>query len=75
MGSGLDQEFLEDFAGRWWEAWNLHDGAAVAELCTEAKAIVPWRFEATHKGELAPMGLAPTGARVMRALAPRADSA
>jgi steroid delta-isomerase-like uncharacterized protein len=149
MGAGLDQDVLEEFAGRWWDAWNSHDGAAVAELCTEdvrndgpalgreiqgrdamvgyvgmfttafpdlrfvipeppyasltqAKAIVPWRFEATHDGEFAPMGLAPTGARVemdgvdhwwfrdglvarrnmvydfaqvMRALAPRADSA
>jgi steroid delta-isomerase-like uncharacterized protein len=108
---GLDQDFLEDFAGGWWKAWNSHDGAAVAALCTEdvrndgpalgreitgreamvgyvgmftqafpdlrfvipeppyasltqAKAIVPWRFEATHQGEFAPMRLSPTGARV-----------
>jgi len=109
--AGLDQDFLEDFAERWWAAWNAHDGDAVAALCTEdvrnegpalgreikgreamiayvgmfaqgfpdmrfvipeppyasltrAKAVVPWRFEATHDGEFAPMGLAPTGARV-----------
>jgi steroid delta-isomerase-like uncharacterized protein len=110
-GPGLDQDFLEDFAQRWWAAWNAHDGQAVAALCTEdvtnsgpalgvditgreaiagyvaqfaqafpdmrftipeppyasltqPKAIVPWRFQATHGGEFAPMGLAPTGARV-----------
>jgi steroid delta-isomerase-like uncharacterized protein len=108
---GLDQDFLEGFADRWWAAWNSHDGEAVAALCTEdvrndgpalgreitgreamvgyvgmftqafpdlrfaipeppyasltqAKAIVPWRFEATHDGEFTPMNLAPTGARV-----------
>jgi steroid delta-isomerase-like uncharacterized protein len=108
---GLDQEFLEEFAERWWAAWNAHDGRAVAELCTEdvtnegpalgrdirgreemvgyvamfaqafpdmrftipeppyasltqPKAILPWRFEATHEGEFTPMGLAATGARV-----------
>jgi steroid delta-isomerase-like uncharacterized protein len=111
MGTGLDQDFLEEFAGRWWIAWNDHDGDAVAALCTEdvrndgpalgreisgrdamtgyvgmftqafpdlrftipeppyasltqPKAIVPWRFEATHQGEFAPMRLTPTGARV-----------
>jgi steroid delta-isomerase-like uncharacterized protein len=110
-GQGLDQEFLEEFAERWWAAWNSHDGSAVAELCTEdvvnsgpavgrdiegreqmatyvgmfvqafsdmrftvpeppyasltqAKAIVPWRFEATHDGEFAPMGMTATGARL-----------
>jgi steroid delta-isomerase-like uncharacterized protein len=110
-GAGLDQDFLEEFAERWWSAWNAHDGQAVAALCTDdvtnsgpalgrdiqgreamaayvdqfatgfpdmrfvipeppyasltvLKAIVPWRFEATHDGEFAPMGLAPTGARV-----------
>ena len=31
---------------------------------TQAKAIVPWRFEGTHDGEFAPMGLAPTGNRL-----------
>lgn len=109
--AGLDQDFVEEFATRWWSAWNGHDGAAVAALCTEdvtnsgpatggdihgreamgayvaqfaqafpdlrfviaeqpyasltqPKAIAPWRFEATHDGEFAPMGLAATGARV-----------
>ena len=109
--SGLDQQLLEDFASRWWSAWNAHDGEAVAALCTDdivnsgpaigrdvegreamvgyvgmftqafpdlrftipeppyasltaSKAIVPWRFEATHDGEFAPMGLAATGARL-----------
>jgi steroid delta-isomerase-like uncharacterized protein len=108
---GVEQDFLEAFADRWWSAWNAHDGDAVAALCTEdvtnsgpalgrdikgraemvayvdqfaqafpdmhfaiseppyasltqAKAIVPWRFEATHDGEFTPMGLAPTGARL-----------
>jgi steroid delta-isomerase-like uncharacterized protein len=32
---GLDQGFLESFAERWWEAWNSHDGEAVAALCTD----------------------------------------
>ncbi len=111
MTPGLDQEFVEDFAARWWAAWNAHDGQAVAALCTDdlayydpalgqdvhgpaaieqyarqvthafsdlrftnpeppyasltqPKAIVPWRFTGTHDGEFAPMGLAPTGARV-----------
>jgi steroid delta-isomerase-like uncharacterized protein len=110
-GQGLDQEFLESFADRWWAAWNAHDGEAVAALCTEdvtnsgpalgreisgreamatyvgvfaqafpdmrfvipeppyasltqPKAIMPWRFQATHDGEFAPMGLGPTGNRV-----------
>ena len=31
---------------------------------TQPKAIVPWRFQATHEGEFAPMGLPPTGARL-----------
>ena len=110
-GPGLDQDFVEDFAERWWAAWNAHDGEAVAALCTtdvinsgpatggdihgreaiaayvsafaqafpdmrfviseppyasltQPKAIAPWRFEATHDGPFAPMGLEPTGARV-----------
>jgi uncharacterized protein (TIGR02246 family) len=108
---GLDQDFLEAFADRWWAAWNAHDGEAVAALCTEdvtnsgpalgrdvvgrdeivpyvgmfvqafpdlrftipeppyasltqPKAIVPWRFTATHEGEFGPMRLAPTGAKI-----------
>jgi steroid delta-isomerase-like uncharacterized protein len=31
---------------------------------TQPKAIVPWRFTATHDGEFAPMGLAATGAKI-----------
>ena len=111
MAQALDQGFLEDFAARWWDAWNGHDGELVAALCTEdvrndgpalgreirgraemaayvemfvqafpdlhftapeppyasltqPKAIVPWRFTATHDGEFAPMGLAATGAKI-----------
>ncbi len=33
--SGLDQEFLEDFAPRWWTAWNTQDADAIAEMVTE----------------------------------------
>jgi steroid delta-isomerase-like uncharacterized protein len=32
---GLDAAFVESFAHRWLEAWNAHDGNAVAALCTE----------------------------------------
>jgi steroid delta-isomerase-like uncharacterized protein len=31
----LDRGFLDEFAHRWLEAWNRHDGDAVARLCTE----------------------------------------
>jgi len=31
----LTREFVEDFAGRWLEAWNRRDRTALAELCTE----------------------------------------
>jgi steroid delta-isomerase-like uncharacterized protein len=31
----LDAAFLDDYAHRWLEAWNSHDGQALAELCTE----------------------------------------
>ena len=31
----LEREFVEDFAGRWAEAWNQRDGEALAALCTE----------------------------------------
>jgi steroid delta-isomerase-like uncharacterized protein len=31
----LDLNMLEDFAGRWHDAWNRHDADAVADLCTE----------------------------------------
>lgn len=32
---GLDQDFLEDFAPRWWAAWNAQDAEAIAAMCTE----------------------------------------
>lgn len=32
---GLDQDFVEDFAARWWAAWNAHDAEALAALCTD----------------------------------------
>jgi steroid delta-isomerase-like uncharacterized protein len=35
QAKGLDPAFLEDFAQRWADAWNSHDGNAVAALCTE----------------------------------------
>ncbi|MFL5824877.1 MAG: ester cyclase [Solirubrobacteraceae bacterium] len=31
----LDPAFVDDFAHRWMDAWNRHDGPALAELCTE----------------------------------------
>ncbi len=31
----LEPSFLDDFAHRWLDAWNRHDGAALAGLCTE----------------------------------------
>ena len=31
----LDAAFLDDFAHRWLQGWNAHDGEAVAALCTE----------------------------------------
>jgi SnoaL-like domain len=33
--SELDPTFVDDFACRWLEAWNRHDGRGVAQLCTE----------------------------------------
>src|SRR5215208_2098612 len=33
--SGLDQQFLEAFAPRWWAAWNTRDADAIAEMVTE----------------------------------------
>jgi steroid delta-isomerase-like uncharacterized protein len=33
--SVLDPAFLDDFGHRWLDAWNRHDGHALAELCTE----------------------------------------
>ena len=33
--STLDPAFLDDYAHRWLDAWNRHDGRALAELCTE----------------------------------------
>jgi len=35
-GEGLlDVAFLDDFAHRWMDAWNVRDGEALAALCTE----------------------------------------
>ena len=34
-GSGLDQHFLEEFAPRWWAAWNEQDADAIAAMVTE----------------------------------------
>lgn len=34
-GDTLDLAFLDDFSQRWMNAWNRHDGQAVAALCTE----------------------------------------
>jgi steroid delta-isomerase-like uncharacterized protein len=34
VGAPLDLAFLDDFAHRWLDAWNRHDGRAVAGLCT-----------------------------------------
>lgn len=31
----LDPAFVEDFSHRWLEAWNQHDGGALAQLVTE----------------------------------------
>lgn len=31
----LDPAFVDDFAHRWMDAWNKHDGNALAELVTE----------------------------------------
>ena len=33
--ASLDAEFADDFSHRWLEAWNRHDGAGLAALCTE----------------------------------------
>lgn len=33
--SVLDPSFLDEFAHRWLDAWNRHDGRALSELCTE----------------------------------------
>jgi steroid delta-isomerase-like uncharacterized protein len=32
---GLSPKFLDEFSHKWMDAWNRHDGAAVAALCTE----------------------------------------
>ena len=110
--SGLDQEFLEEFAPRWWTAWNERDADAIAAMITEdiayhnpavgedlvgraamieyagllaqafadgeftateppyasltqPKAMVPWHFEGTHKGDFVPMGLKASGGRLV----------
>ena len=34
-GPGLDQDFIEAFAPRWWAAWNAKDTDAIAAMCTE----------------------------------------
>src|SRR3954468_23173518 len=31
----IDPAFLEDFSHRWLDAWNKHDGNALAQLVTE----------------------------------------
>lgn len=31
----LEADFVTDFTHHWMEAWNRHDGAGVAALCTE----------------------------------------
>ena len=31
----LERSFIEDFGHRWLDAWNRHDGEALAALCTE----------------------------------------
>jgi steroid delta-isomerase-like uncharacterized protein len=33
--ANLDPSFLDEFAHRWFEAWNHHDGQAVAAMCTD----------------------------------------
>lgn len=110
--SGLDQQFLEEFAPRWWTAWNERDADAIAAMITEdivyhnpavgedlhgraamieyagllaqafadghftateppyasltqPKAIVPFHFEGTQKGDFVPMGLKATGGRLV----------
>ena len=40
MGTGLDQDFLDDFAPRWWAAWNKRDAEAIAAMVTDD--IVYW---------------------------------
>ena len=51
MRKGLDQDFLDEFAPRWWAAWNDRD----------AEAIAPWHFRGTHAGDFVPMGFKATG--------------
>jgi steroid delta-isomerase-like uncharacterized protein len=34
-GNVLDPAFLDDFGQQWLDAWNRHDGEALAVLCTE----------------------------------------
>ena len=35
IAATIERGFIEDFWHRWLDAWNRHDGEAVAELCTE----------------------------------------
>jgi len=32
---GLDQDFLDDFAPRWWTAWNERDAETIAAMVTD----------------------------------------
>ena len=35
MAQGLDQDFLDGFAPRWWTAWNGRDAEAIASMVTD----------------------------------------
>ena len=39
-GTTLEAAFLDDFTRRWQEAWNAHDGHAVAAMCTDDVEVV-----------------------------------
>jgi steroid delta-isomerase-like uncharacterized protein len=44
----LDAAFLDDFAHRWADAWNAHDGEALAALCTEDVEFFDPAIETVH---------------------------
>ena len=35
MPQGLDQDFLDAFAPRWWAAWNARDAEEIASMVTD----------------------------------------